>query len=116
MRPNLKEAPPPRGAGASARRRPGVRPKAAAPLGLRAWERADAHGLQQNGGRLACMSPGAPGVRKGKTVGHRDCQPCLDAMDRAVKRKAAEIPAVECPTRCALKALLVSRVQAVCSN
>ena len=44
---------------------------------------------------------GAPGVRKNKKVGH--CQPCLDAaadaMDRAVKRKAAEIPAVECPTR-----------------
>jgi hypothetical protein len=43
-----------------------------------------------------CKS-GEPGVRKNKKVG--DCQPCLDAMDRAAKRKAAEIPAVECPTR-----------------
>ena len=43
-----------------------------------------------------CKS-GAPGVRKNKKVGR--CQPCLDAMDVAAKRKAAEIPAVECPTR-----------------
>jgi hypothetical protein len=40
---------------------------------------------------------GEPGVRKNKKVGR--CQPCLDAIELAAKRKAAEIPAVECPTR-----------------
>jgi hypothetical protein len=45
---------------------------------------------------IECSS-GEPGVRKGKKVGR--CQPCLDAMYVAAKRKAAEIPAVECPTR-----------------
>jgi hypothetical protein len=45
---------------------------------------------------IECSS-GEPGVRKGRKVGR--CQPCLDAMYVAAKRKAAEIPAVECPTR-----------------
>jgi hypothetical protein len=45
---------------------------------------------------IECTS-GEPGVRRGKKVGR--CQPCLDSMYVAAKRKAAEIPAVECPTR-----------------
>jgi hypothetical protein len=40
---------------------------------------------------------GEPGVRKNRQVGR--CQPCLDAMELAAKRKAAETPVVECPTR-----------------
>jgi hypothetical protein len=43
-----------------------------------------------------CAS-GEPGVRKNRQVGR--CQPCLDAMTRAAKRKAAETPAVGLPSK-----------------
>ena len=43
-----------------------------------------------------CTS-GEPGVRKYRQVGR--CQPCLDAMDVAAKRKAAETPAVGLPSK-----------------
>jgi len=45
---------------------------------------------------IECTS-GEPGVIKNRKVGR--CQPCLDAMDRSAKRKAAEIPAVELPSK-----------------